>query len=110
LHILGGCVLANRLSENKKWNVLLIEAGRVETPAQDIPVMAAYMQSTAYNWGYWAEPQSGSCLGRKINLKILFYLNFIIAGMNEHKCGFPRGKALGGSSVINYMIYNRGHR
>lgn len=59
----GGCVLANRLTENTHWNVLLIEAGKVETVVQRIPVMAAYMQSTAYNWGFVAEPQDGSCLG-----------------------------------------------
>lgn len=56
-------MLANRLTEKKNWNVLLIEAGKVETPVQDIPVLAAYMQSTAYNWGFFSEPQTGSCLG-----------------------------------------------
>lgn len=59
----GGCVLANRLTENPNWNVLLIEAGKVETPVQAIPVLAAYMQATAYNWGYTTEPQPGVCQG-----------------------------------------------
>jgi choline dehydrogenase-like flavoprotein len=61
---IGGCVLANRLTENKKWNVLLIEAGKVETTLQDVPVLAAYMQSTAFNWGFVSEPQAGSCFGK----------------------------------------------
>lgn len=100
------------MTENRKWNVLLIEAGNVETPVQDIPVMAAYMQSTAYNWGFWSEPQEGSCLGFFIMTRCVMR-NFIKnydAGMNQQRCGFPRGKAVGGTSVINYMIYNRGHR
>jgi GMC oxidoreductase len=57
-------VLANRLSENPKWNVLLIEAGDVETPLQSVPIMAPYTIFSKYNWGYSSEPQSKACLGK----------------------------------------------
>ncbi|GAB0093768.1 glucose dehydrogenase [Sergentomyia squamirostris] len=89
----AGCVLANRLSENPNWKVLLIEAGGLETIAHDIPALTAYLQSTASNWGYTTEPEPGVCWG-----------------MNDQRCAFPRGKVLGGTSSINYMIYNRGNR
>uniref|UniRef100_A0A8D8NDM8 Choline dehydrogenase, mitochondrial n=1 Tax=Culex pipiens TaxID=7175 RepID=A0A8D8NDM8_CULPI len=36
-----GCVLANRLSENGNWNVLLLEAGREESLVQSVPLTAA---------------------------------------------------------------------
>lgn len=82
-------MLANRLTENKKWNVLLIEAGKVETAAQNVPVMAAYMQSTAYNWGYWSEPQEGSCIGNCPRLSEI-KLNCEICDRNESaKMWFP---------------------
>ena len=59
----GGCVLANRLSENKNWNVLLIEAGHVETLIQDVPLFATINQHTSYDWQFKAEPQTSACLG-----------------------------------------------
>lgn len=61
----SGCVLANRLSENADWKILLIEAGERENLLVRVPVFAAYMQSTSYNWGYLAEPQNYSCWGMR---------------------------------------------
>lgn len=42
----GGSVMANRLSEINNWNVLLLEAGKFESPITDIPISAAMMQTT----------------------------------------------------------------
>lgn len=88
----AGCVMANRLSENPKWNVLLIEAGSSENYLMDVPMMVHYLQGYDINWGYKTEPSDKFCLGLKNN-----------------QCNWPRGKVMGGSSVLNYMVYTRGH-
>uniref|UniRef100_A0AAG5CRQ2 Glucose-methanol-choline oxidoreductase N-terminal domain-containing protein n=1 Tax=Anopheles atroparvus TaxID=41427 RepID=A0AAG5CRQ2_ANOAO len=89
----SGCLLANRLSEVPEWNVLLIEAGERENMFVRVPIFSAYLQATSYNWGYLAEPQNYSCWG-----------------MKDQRCSYPRGKGLGGSTLINYMMYVRGNR
>ncbi|XP_071448275.1 glucose dehydrogenase [FAD, quinone]-like [Hetaerina americana] len=89
----AGCVLANRLTENPNWKVLLIEAGRDENFVMDVPLLANYFQFTDSNWKYRTEPQEGACLG-----------------LNNGRCNWPRGKVMGGSSVLNYMMYTRGNR
>jgi len=33
-----------------------------------------------------------------------------VLGHVNRQCNFPRGKVMGGSSVLNYMIYTRGHK
>jgi hypothetical protein len=55
--------LANRLTENPRWNVLLIEAGTLEGFVENVPIFAPYMFLGRYNWGYNAEKQPYSCLG-----------------------------------------------
>lgn len=89
----AGSVLANRLSENQKWNVLLLEAGGPETLFHQIPIFVGYLQLSSFNWGYKVEPQKNACLG-----------------MINRQCSWPRGKALGGTSTLNYMIHTRGNK
>lgn len=90
----AGCVLANRLTENPDWKVLLIEAGQSENLLMDIPLVVQYLQANRdVNWGYRPQSSNVSCLA-----------------MVDNRCLWPRGKVMGGSSVLNYMIYTRGNR
>lgn len=88
----SGSVLASRLTEDKpRATVLVIEAGKPEMLLSDIPALAHYLQQTDYVWPYTMEHQPGVCMGSE-----------------EQRCYVPRGKAVGGSSVINHLIYARG--
>ncbi|MBY6201902.1 GMC family oxidoreductase N-terminal domain-containing protein [Maritalea mobilis] len=88
----AGCVLAARLSEDPNTSVILIEAGG---GGRDIFIRAPALLATMVsgrprinNWAFQTVPQP-SLNGRR---------------------GFqPRGKALGGSSAINAMLYVRGN-
>ena len=86
----AGCVLANRLTANGKYRVLLVEAGGSDRyPMISMPSALSYpMNSKRFNWGYKTEPEP--------------YLQ-------QRKLNCPRGKVLGGSSSINGMAFVRGH-
>ncbi|XP_060533714.1 glucose dehydrogenase [FAD, quinone]-like [Cylas formicarius] len=88
----SGSVIASRLSEVPDWNILLLEAGERVHFMNQVPIMAPLYQVTHYNWNYTMEKQEDFCLA-----------------MEEQRCAWPRGKALGGTTVLNYMIYTRGH-
>ncbi len=85
----AGCVLANRLSANPSNQVCLIEGGgsdkdlRVKVPAG---ILALY-GNPRFDYGYVGVPQPG---------------------LNGRRIPVNRGKALGGSSAINSMVYIRG--
>jgi choline dehydrogenase-like flavoprotein len=88
----AGSVLAARLSEDASKTVCLIEAGGAgRSLLIRAPALVAALVSgkpPIHNWALHTTPQPG-LLGRR---------------------GFqPRGKALGGSSAINAMLYVRGH-
>ncbi|KAB0791575.1 hypothetical protein PPYR_03375 [Photinus pyralis] len=88
----GGSVVASRLSENRNWSVLLLEAGGEESNFTEIPAMSNYAANLEYNWGFNSTFQSTCCLG----------MNGI--------CPFPRGKSLGGTTAINVLVYARGNK
>src|ERR1700730_996177 len=87
----GGCAVASRLSEDPNTSVALLEAGGrddngfVTTPGGMILMISGKLN----NWAFDTVPQ---------------------AGLNGRIGYQPRGKGLGGSSAINAMGYNRGHR
>ena len=87
----AGCVLANRLSAQEGASVLLIEAGgAVRGLLKNMPIaFPRYVLRRDLNWNLVSEPEP--------------YLN-------GRSIEVPRGRALGGSTAINGMVYARGHR
>jgi choline dehydrogenase len=84
----AGCVLANRLSEDPSVRVLLLEAGGSDRSLK-IKIPAAFPQQfhTKLDWDFQTEPEP-HVDGRSLYI--------------------PRGKALGGCSSMNAMLYVRG--
>jgi choline dehydrogenase len=86
----AGCVLANRLSADPKVSVLLLEAGRdARRKETSIPAAWPKLFKSECDWAYEAESDPG------LDGRGLFV---------------PRGKGLGGTSIINAMMYLRGNR
>jgi choline dehydrogenase-like flavoprotein len=89
----AGATLAARLSEKPDVSVCLLEAGG---EGRDLLIRAPFGvvallpgRPKINNWAFVTEPQPG------------------LGGRRGYQ---PRGKALGGSSAINAMLYIRGHR
>jgi len=86
----AGCVLANRLSEDGKHTVLVLEAGGGDNSVfiQMPTALSIPMGMDKYNWGYHTEPEPH---------------------MDGRRMDLPRGKVIGGGSSINGMVYIRGN-
>ena len=89
----AGAVVASRLSEKSKFQVCLLEAGGsgsnvlFRAPAGGLLMLRE--KPKFHNWAFHTTSQKG---------------------LNNRKGYQPRGKALGGSSAINAMIYIRGQK
>ena len=86
----GGCAVAGRLTEDPNVSVCLLEAGKGDDQTLiKVPFCTAIMLPTSINnWAFQTVPQPG---------------------LNGRRGYMPRGRALGGSTSINAMVYTRGH-
>ncbi len=86
----AGSALANRLTENGRWRVLLLEAGARSHPFSRIPVsFGLLIDHPTANWRYSSQPEKTTA-NRRIPV--------------------PRGRLLGGSSSINGLVFVRGQQ
>jgi choline dehydrogenase len=85
----AGSVLAARLSERADARVLALEAGSgTAPPNSSLPGIWPTLSTTEWNWGDSSTVQAAT--GKTAPV--------------------PRGRGVGGSSLINAMIFVRGHR
>ncbi|MBS0364668.1 MAG: choline dehydrogenase [Proteobacteria bacterium] len=86
----AGCVLADRLSEDGRHKVLLLEYGGSDRSIwiQMPSALSIPMNMERYDWRYYTEPEPN---------------------LDNRRLHTPRGKVLGGSSSINGLVYVRGN-
>ncbi len=87
----AGCVLANRLSANGKYRVLVLEAGGSDKR-------------------FWIQTPIGygkTFFDESVNWK---YTTEAVPGINNRRSYWPRGKVVGGSSSINALVHIRGQQ
>lgn len=59
----AGSVVANRLSEDPRVNVLLLEAGKSPPRQTEIPAIPRYFLNTDIDWKYLTTPQRYTAAG-----------------------------------------------
>ena len=87
----AGSVLSYELSKHSNYTILLIEAGGVFNGLSSVPIMSTLIQGTEMDWGFKTVPQKYSSRGLK-----------------NGQQSMPRGKGLGGSHQLNYLLHFNG--
>ncbi|XP_023214070.1 glucose dehydrogenase [FAD, quinone]-like, partial [Centruroides sculpturatus] len=89
----AGAVIANRLSKPPTIKVLLLEAGELPPLASEVPFSPLNLAQTKYNWNFTSVPSK--TIGQNLKNR----QNNIVAG-----------KALGGTTTLNYNLFVRGNK
>jgi choline dehydrogenase len=86
----SGSVVARRLAEDTGRQVLLLEGGGTDDSPSILAPLQWYLNvQSERDWGYMTEPSQA---------------------LNGRSIAMPMGKALGGGSSINAMVWARGHK
>ncbi|GBP95983.1 Glucose dehydrogenase [Eumeta japonica] len=87
----AGCVLTRRLTEEKNWKVLVIEAGGEPPITSDIPGLFQLLALSLQDWAFYAEDdgRTGQAL-------------------NHRRVAHTSGKMMGGSGCLDHLQYSRG--
>jgi len=87
----AGSILADRLTADGNIRVLVLEAGgRARSPWMHIPLgVGKVYTDPRYSWPYFTTPQKH---------------------LNNREVFTPRGRVVGGSGMVNGMLYARGER
>ncbi|KAL3470875.1 hypothetical protein BJX99DRAFT_267177 [Aspergillus californicus] len=85
----SGLTVANRLSENPKYSILVIEAGGFDQDEDYILIPGL----------------AGNAIGTKYDWNLTYVSNTDVA---DRVVSIPQGKAVGGSSLLNRMVFDRG--
>ena len=88
----AGSIVASRLSENSSISVLVLETGGPQTVLTDMPSMERRILRSEVDWAYRTTPQRGA--------------GYAYGG----RVPIPRGRVVGGSHNLNYVVYSRGNR
>ncbi|KAF6198917.1 hypothetical protein GE061_006940 [Apolygus lucorum] len=88
----GGCVVANRLTEDYRNTVLIIESGQEDNVITDVPAANPYTLLTDYSYNFETEPDPRACQGH----------------VNQ-RCPWASGKGSGGGTILSGLIWTRGN-
>lgn len=87
----AGSVLSYELSKHSNYTILLIEAGGIFNGLSTVPILSTLMQGSDMDWRLKSVPQK-----------------FSSRGLGEGRQSIPRGKGLGGSHQLNYLLHFNG--